>query len=133
MQSSKIKVQNDGVKSQNETKDCHKIGLTFEQKFESDIKKSFSFNEPTFILPITVFNKNLGACLSENGYEYDDHGGRSKDLFIFNLETNQAILKGSDGVRYINEGGAYYINPKTENILTIDEFNNQAKTYLNNQ
>ena len=110
---------------------CTELGVAFQEKFESKVRGE-GFYSPglTFITPVIKYSNNTGTCISKNGYEYDDHGGRSRDLFIYDLNTNSAILRGSDGVRYLNEAGSYYVNPKNEDILSIDEFNNRAEILL---
>lgn len=122
------------VISQNKNTQCNqKLSDDFERKFEINIK-SRSFYNPglNFLFPQISYNRKLKTCLVRVGYQYDDHGGRSLDLFIYNINTNSSILRGSDGVRYYNEGGSYYVDPKKENIFTIEEFNNKAGDLMGN-
>lgn len=104
-------------------KNCSVQGATFSEQFQMESKQEDS-NIISFVTPQYHYSKQRGACLSENGYVFPDHGGTGTYMVITDINSNQQILQS---VKNIYE----QVDP-SNGVVTYDEFVNQAPSIMSN-
>ncbi|MGH7141033.1 MAG: hypothetical protein ACREGH_00150 [Minisyncoccia bacterium] len=106
---------------QSEIAACNQKGTRFNQQFDSQSLAENS-NIESFVPPQYHFNQQMDVCLVENGFVFPDHGGTGTYMQLTNADTNKIVLQSA--------GNIWQQSDASQNVLTYQEFMNEAPSYM---
>jgi hypothetical protein len=103
---------------------CDASGAIFSEEFQ---QKSIAAGDyiDSFLTPQFHFSQQMNACLSENGYNFPDHGGEGTYMQITNVDTGAPVLRSIP-----NENGSDF--NASQGLVSYSDFMLQASGIMSN-
>jgi hypothetical protein len=103
---------------------CDTKGAIFSEKFQQENITADNYID-SFVTPQFHFSQQMNACLSENGYNFPDHGGEGTYMQITNVDTGAPVLRSIP-----NENGSDF--NASQGLVSYSDFMLQASGIMSN-